>query len=259
MIAPNKTLSSTTPWLACRKPNPRAALRLFCFPYAGGGAATFHGWSSRLPEFVEVCPVQLPGRGGRLNESPYTRFENLVPALVNGLFPYFDKPFAFFGHSMGAILAFEISRQLRRENRMQPVQLFVSGSRAPQLPDDRPPMYDLSEPDLLEELRLLNGTPRELLEDPDSMQFMLPLLRADFELIDTYAYMPEAPLDVPISAFSGLQDGEVTREDAEGWRLQTSAAFSLSMLDGDHFFLHTGQSTLLQLIAHKLSQRVIAV
>src|SRR5262249_18500077 len=210
-------IASTTPWLACRKPNSRAALPLFCFPYAGGAAVIYHGWSNLLPEFVEVCPVQLPGRSARHNEPPYTRFEKLVPAVINGLFPYFDKPFAFFGHSMGAVLGFEVARQLRREDRVQPVQLFVSGSRAPQVPDDRPPIYDLSEPDLLEELRLLNGTPRELLEDADVIQFMLPLLRADFELIETYAYTPDAPLDVPISAFSGLQDEEVAREDVESW------------------------------------------
>jgi medium-chain acyl-[acyl-carrier-protein] hydrolase len=157
---------------------------------------------------------------------------------------------------MGAILAFEVARQLRREFRVQPARLFVSGCRAPQIPDREPPIYNLSEPKLLEELRRLNGTPRELLEDPDSMQFMLPLLRADFELIETYAYTPEPSLDVPIRAFSGLQDAEITRADVEGWREQTTAAFSLSMLSGDHFFLQTAQSTLLQLLAHRLSQRI---
>jgi len=141
---------------------------------------------------------------------------------------------------------------LRREHGPGPVHLFVSGRRAPQVPDPDPPTYNLPEPEFLEELRRLNGTPKAVFEHPELMQLMIPILRADFELVQTYMYLPEPPLDCPISAFGGLQDEDVTREHLEAWRDQTTASFSLQMFPGDHFFLHTAQAFLLQTIACKL-------
>jgi medium-chain acyl-[acyl-carrier-protein] hydrolase len=246
------TATAFDSWIACRKPNPQARLRLFCFPYAGTGASIFRTWSDGLPADVEVCPVQFPGRGTRLMETPFTQLVPLVQALAQALVPLLDKPFAFFGHSLGALVGFELARQLRRQSGVQPVRLFVSADRAPQVPHQDRPIHALPEGEFLFELRRLNGIPGKVLEDVELMQIMLPVLRADLALYETYVYSPEPPLNYPISTFGGLQDHRVSRGDLEAWRDQTSDSFSLRMFPGDHFFWHTTQPLLLQVLSQEL-------
>ena len=249
----NTTTSSRITPFTIYKANPRAGLRLFCFPYAGGSAALYRTWPAELPDTIEVCMAELPGRGSRLNEPPFTRLESIVDFLANAIKPYLDKPFAFFGHSMGAMISFELACRLREKVVAKPAHLFVSGRRAPQMPDTNPFTYNLPTSKLLEELRRLNGTPIEVLENPELMHLMLPLLRADFEVVETYVYSPGPALDCPITAFGGLQDQEVSREEVEAWREQTIASFSLRMLPGGHFFLHTARQLLLQMLSKELS------
>ncbi len=241
-------------WIAFRRPNPQARLRLFCFPYAGTGAAMFRSWPDRLPAYVEVCPVQFPGRGTRLMETPFTRLLPLVEALGQALVPLLEKPFAFFGHSLGALVGFELARQLRRQSGVQPVRLFVSAARAPQLPPRHRPIHALPEAQFLEELRRLNGTPGEVLEHAELMQVMFPILRADFAVYETYAYSSEPPLPCCISSFGGLQDQRVSRDDLDAWREQTSASISMRMFPGDHFFLNTAQPLLLRALSQELPE-----
>jgi medium-chain acyl-[acyl-carrier-protein] hydrolase len=224
-------------WISFRKPDPKAQLRLFCFPYAGAGALIFRKWADGLPREVELCPIQLPGRGTRLTEPPFTMLSCLVEALARVLVPLLDKPFAFFGHSLGALIGFELARQIRRQHGVHPVRLFASAGRAPQIPHRTPPIHNLANEEFLAELRRLNGTPRELLDHEELMEVMLPILRADFALYETYLYSNEPPLNCPISAFGGVQDRRVSASDLEAWRSQTSASFSLRMFPGDHFFL----------------------
>jgi medium-chain acyl-[acyl-carrier-protein] hydrolase len=243
-------------WFLCRKAGAQAIMRLFCFPYAGGSASIFRQWPESLPDTVEVCAVQLPGRGSRLLEPPMTAMPQLIQALAQALLPHLDKPFAFFGHSMGTTISLELARYLRAEFRVEPVHLFVSGSRAPQVRKTEPPNYDLPEAEFLEVLRRLDGTPTEILEHPELMQLMLPVLRADFQLVQTYAYTAAAPLDCPITAYGGLQDKEVDRKRLQAWRSQTTAQFSLNMIPGDHFFIHTSQPILLASLAQELNQIV---
>ncbi|HEY0385456.1 MAG TPA: thioesterase domain-containing protein, partial [Pyrinomonadaceae bacterium] len=175
---------------------------------------------------------------------------------AHALAPFLDKPFAFFGHSMGATLAFEVARLLRDEKRQMPVHLFVSARHAPQLPDPEPPIYDLPEAELKEELRNLNGTPPEVLEHPELMELMLPLFRADCRVSETHTYRPGSPLDCSITAYGGLQDQHVRREHLEPWREHTTGAFTLRMLAGDHFFIHTSHTLLLRTLSRDLYQIV---
>jgi medium-chain acyl-[acyl-carrier-protein] hydrolase len=246
------TATAFDSWIACRKPNPQARLRLFCFPYAGTGASIFRTWSDGLPADVEVCPVQFPGRGTRLMETPFTQLSPLVQALAQTLVPLLDKPFAFFGHSLGALVGFELARLLRRQSGVQPVRLFVSADRAPQIPHRNRPIHALPEGEFLVELRRLNGIPGKVLEDVELMQIMLPVLRADFAVYETYVYSTEPSLHCPISTFGGLQDHRVNRGDLEAWRDQTTASYSLRMFPGDHFFLNTTQPLLLQALSQEL-------
>lgn len=247
-----KTPSTLNRWVTCPKPNPQATLRLFCFHYAGGGAAIFRTWSDSLPQSVEVCAIELPGRGTWLMQRPFTRLEPLVPTLASALLPYLDKPFAFFGHSMGGLVSFELTRLLRRDYGLSPVHLFVSGRRAPQVPDPDPPIHALPNPEFLQELRRFNGTPEAVLENAELMQLLLPTLRADFAVLETYVYTPEPPLECPITTFGGLSDRVASRDELEAWRDQTSAAFSVQMFPGDHFFVHSAQPLLLQALSREL-------
>lgn len=251
------TLASTTnPWIQCLRPNPQARLRLFCFPYAGGGAWNFRAWADNLPHPLEVCAITLPGRGHRFQEQAFTQMSPLVQAIASAMGSYLDQPFAFFGHSMGGLVSFELARFLRRGTQHHPVHLFVSGRRAPQLPATDQPIHALPDPEFLQALRRLNGTPKAVLENAELMRLMLPTLRADFTIFETYTYTPEPPLRLPISTFGGLQDAEVSIEALEAWREQTSNKFSLQMLPGDHFFLHTSQVPLVQLISQELHQLI---
>jgi medium-chain acyl-[acyl-carrier-protein] hydrolase len=183
-------------------------------------------------------------------ERPFTRLSPLVEALAQALAPLLDRPFAFFGHSLGALVSFELARQIRRQYGVHPVRLFVSAGRAPQIPHRVPPIHTLPDKEFLVELRRLNGTPSELLDHEELMDIMLPLLRADFALYETYVYLTEPPLSCPISAFGGLQDHRVSKSDLEAWRAQTSGSFSLRMFPGDHFFLK--QPLLLQALSREL-------
>jgi medium-chain acyl-[acyl-carrier-protein] hydrolase len=247
-----KTKATSTPWLILAKPNPVASRRLFCVPYAGGSPLVFSDWPLDLPPDVEVGLIQLPGRGMRLSQPPFTKVEPLVESLVQALHPFLDKPFAFYGHSMGGLICFELSRALRLKFNLEPEVLFVSGRQAPPLRDRTAATYDLPERQFINELGHLNGTPPEVLEQPELMKLLVPLLRADFELCQTYVYQPGPPLACALSVFGGVDDSEVNQEELEGWREFTTGPFSLRMLPGDHFFIRTARTQLLRLISQDL-------
>ncbi|MGB3637974.1 MAG: thioesterase II family protein [Rivularia sp. (in: cyanobacteria)] len=231
-------------WIFRTKPFSQASLRLFCFPYAGASSRIFRKWARSLPANIELCPVELPGRGTQIKSPSFTSIEALVRAIAPMLLPYLDKPFAFFGHSMGGLLSFELARYLRKQYDKKPVGLFVSASRAPQIPSSKPPIHTLSEIEFKQELSRLNGTPASVLQNTELMQLLIPILRADFAVLETYVYTQEPPLECPIVAFGGLEDREVTLAELEGWRSQTQSSFKLQLFPGDHFFIHSAQSLL---------------
>ena len=251
----DKVREKTPRWLVGFKEKPETLVRLFCFPYAGGSAATFRAWPDAFPSHIQVLPVQLPGRGERLAEPGFKQLPDMIQTLGPALLPHFNKPFVFFGHSMGGLISLELTRWLRRTGNPMPVQLFISGRRAPQLPSEELPSFDLPEPEFIERLRELNGTPPEVLDHPELMQLMIPLLRADFSVCETYQYHAEPPLNCPITVFGGLGDVEVPREKLDPWREHTTASFSLHMLPGNHFFLHTAQRDVIRLIMEKLARQ----
>ena len=239
---------TTNPWITNLRLNSSASLRLFCLPYAGGNSYIFRSWLDHLPKTIEICPIELPGRGFQLKSAPYRQIEPLVKAIATAIRPYLDKPFAFFGHSMGGLVSFELARFIRREYNLEPVHLFISGRRAPQIKDSKSPIHHLPKAEFIQELRQLNGTPEAVLKNDELMGLLIPILRADFAVLENYNYTPEAPLNCPISVFGGLQDREVELEQLEAWREQTVGSFTLKMLSGDHFFIHSSQSLLPELI-----------
>ena len=230
-------------------------MRLLGFPYAGGGVAIFRNWPEQLPHNVELQVLEMPGREARLQEPGFVHVEPLIQAIAGAIKPFLSQPFAFFGHSMGGLVNFELARLLRREHSIEPRALFVSGRRAPQLEvEDR--TYDLPEPEFIEDLRRKGGTPEQVLTHNELLQLVLPTLRADFQLCQTYEYQSGPPLSCPITAFGGLNDQFVSREDLEGWREQTTGPVQVRMFPGDHFFLHSSQALLLQTLSRDLAQLI---
>lgn len=250
------TTAATHRWIAYRKPRPHPRLRLFCFPYAGGGASVYRTWQAALPPEIEVCPVQPPGRENRLSEERFRRVGPLKDAICAALEPLLDLPFAFFGHSLGAVVGYETALKLRDEAGKSPLHLLVSARRAPRLPADDEPTYDLPDGEFRAKLEELEGTPKEVLEHPELMQLVEPLLRADFELNDTYEPSEKPPLGCPLTAFGGLEDPDVSREQLEPWREVTRGPFRLRMFAGGHFFLHDQQQALIAAVAQELMPRL---
>ena len=246
------TAASPDSWIIRSRPNSIAGFRLYCFPYAGGGASAYTTWPNDLTTEVEVCSVQIPGRESRLSEAPFTRLSLLVMALAEALSPQLKKPFAFFGHSMGALVCFELARELRRCKRPMPDHLFISGHRAPHLPDPSHPIHTLPEKELVQELDQLHGTPEVILQHTELMQLILPVLRSDLEMCETYVYTCQPPLECPISVYGGLQDPRVSREELVAWHTQTSGAFRIQMFPGDHFFIHNCRRSLLRAVLQQL-------
>jgi medium-chain acyl-[acyl-carrier-protein] hydrolase len=204
---------------------------------------------------VEVCSVQPPGREHRLREDPYTDFVSYVESLTDALEQWTDLPSVFFGHSLGALTSFECARRLRGRGAAGPRVLFVSGCRAPQTPMREARVHDLPDDLFLGELRRLNGTPQEALEHPELMALLLPVVRADFTVYESYEYRPDEPLECPIHAFGGDRDEREKEADLAGWREQTRSPFSARLFPGDHFFLHAAQPALVQAITRELEGR----
>jgi acyl transferase domain-containing protein/surfactin synthase thioesterase subunit/acyl carrier protein len=241
-------------WMVRFQPRSSAKFRLFCFAYAGAGASIFRSWAEELPPDIEVCAIQLPGREDRLGETPFTRITPLMQALVPILQPHLEIPFAFFGHSIGALVAFETVRALRQQGRPIPAHLWVSASRAPQLPDLNLPIHRLPEPQFIEALRQFKGTPVGILENADLMKLLSPTIRADLAIAENYIYSAQDKLPCPITAFGGHEDSFVPPEALAGWQDQTLGSFQLQLFPSDHFFLHQDRAAVLAAIARELAQ-----
>ena len=224
-------------WIAHHVAKPKARLRLFAFPYGGGGASIFREWSKALPDEIEVCPVQLPGREDRSREKPFTKMSSLIHELATALCSFADLPFAFFGHSMGALIAFELARQLG-SIRERLSHVFVSSCRAPHTFTGSLGRHLLSDPQLVDEMRRL-GTPEQLLQNTELLTYVLPVMRADFELVDTYSYTPGLPLHCGLSAYGAAADVEVSTNDLMSWSQYTEARFHVRIFQGNHFYLKT--------------------
>src|ERR1022692_2465163 len=220
------------------------ALRLFCFPHAGGGGAAYRAWAESLPRSVAVVPMRTPRRN---------TMAELVAALCDSIEAHLDEPFAFFGHSMGAVVALELARLLRRRNQPAPRMLVASGARAPQFRRGHVPPPEPSEAQFVEALRRLEGTPREVLDNPNLMQLILPALREDAAIYRNYIYAEEPPLDCPIRAYGGAEDPNVRREHLEGWAVETTAVFAVRVFPGGHFYLRTYRQEFLAALARDLT------
>jgi surfactin synthase thioesterase subunit len=249
----------TGAWVVRPKPSPLARLRLFCFPWAGVGAAVYRSWPAALSADVEVCAVRPPGRESRFREPPYTDLLQLAEAAAEGIRPYLTVPFALFGHSLGASVAFEITRYLHRTADALPVHLFVSGRRPPRLPSRDADMHALPDDEFVAEIcRRYGGIPDQVLHDRELLALLLPCLRADITAVETYGYSAGEPLACPMSVFGGTEDPRVPLDELEGWRQETTGPFTVELLPGDHFFVESARPRLLRALSIALAPAVPA-
>lgn len=227
-------------------------LRLFTFPYAGGGAAIYRSWASALPSGVELVPVQPPGRENRLTEKPFERLEPLVDYLLEGIGPLLDLPCAFFGYSLGAVVAYELAARLGARG-LGPELVVMAARQAPHLPPRRQPIHHLPREEFVAELMKLEGTPAEVLAHPELLELMLPLLRADFALVEGVAVARRAPLRCRLVAWGGEDDHLVPPEDVEAWRGYGGEPFESRIFPGGHFFVNTHRDPLLAALRQVLA------
>lgn len=217
---------------------PNARVRLICFPHAGAGSTTYRRWTAVLPDSIDIIAMRLPGREDRINEPCMDRIEDVLPAFADALNAWNDKPMAFFGHSMGAVLAFELCRHLRRQQRPLPFHLFVSGYQAPQLQIRSEPIHGLSDADFLKALQeQFQGIPPQLLQMPEILEVFTPILRADITLLERYRCSQEPPLPCPLTAMGGEQDPWTTTTYLQPWGALASGRFAMRIYPGDHFYL----------------------
>ncbi|WP_394833373.1 alpha/beta fold hydrolase [Pendulispora rubella] len=235
------------PWIIRRKPIASPRLRLFCFPYAGAGSLVFHLWPDEMDADIEVCAVQLPGRENRLREPPVGDLSRLTRQLVDALAPYSREEFALFGHSFGALVAFELTRELHRCGLRLPRALFVSGRESPSSTNPYPPMGGLEGRAFVDEVvRRYGAIPRAILDEPALLELLIPTLRADLSIIEGYTYRRADPLPVPLCVFGGTEDRAVRRVELEAWRRETRSSFALKMFPGGHFFINEVRSQVLR-------------
>jgi medium-chain acyl-[acyl-carrier-protein] hydrolase len=228
-------------------------MRLFCFPYAGAGASVYQPWKTMLPQGVELCAIQMPGREVRISERPITEWPSLIRQLESAILPWLDCPFAFFGHSLGALVAFELAGALRRRGHAEPLHLFVSGRAAPHLVGQEP-IHALPEPEFVQAVARMNGTPQEVLQSKELMSLLIPLLRADFTLSETYRHQGDPSLTTSMSAYGGRDDLDAPPDKVAAWRQHTHGAFRHVTLPGGHFFVNQSRTELLAEVNGELHQ-----
>jgi medium-chain acyl-[acyl-carrier-protein] hydrolase len=227
-------------------------LELLCFPYAGGSALTFRGWPEHLPEGVALEAWEPAGHGRRMREAPHRCIDAYAREVADAIEARQEHGFALFGHSLGGLVAFEVARELRRRGAVAPRAILIAATSAPQeIRADRL-RHRLPDDELLDELRSFNGTPTAVLEDEELLRLFLPVLRADFEAVETYRYVREEPLACPILVFGGLRDRVMAPETLEGWKEQTCSDFSLEWVPGDHFFPSSNRAVFLWLLCRRL-------
>ncbi|HZM78509.1 MAG TPA: alpha/beta fold hydrolase, partial [Candidatus Limnocylindrales bacterium] len=227
---------NSSAWIRISAPRPRARVRLFCLPHAGGGASSYTAWTRALPEHIEVCAAQLPGRETRIEEPAVTDIHAMARTLAEVITAHVDLPFAIFGHSLGAAIAYEVAQELRRRGGPQPLRLFASGARAPHLPLSGPRLADLPTDELIAGLAAIGGIPVELLDRREYLDLIAPSLRSDLVIAENHQTAIGEPLPYPITALTGEDDAHVPLDHVREWERHTSAGFKALVFPGGHFF-----------------------
>jgi medium-chain acyl-[acyl-carrier-protein] hydrolase len=240
----------------CKLPRSSAQLRLFCFPFGGGGASMYHDWSRVMGDKIEVCALQLPGRETRYGEPMGKNIEDVVQSIVAALQDYQDLPYAFFGYSLGSLLAFEVSRELRRQNLQVPLHLYIAALGAPHLPPPHPPISYLDNEAFVKKVEYYYQPQGEAWENRELREFLLPVLRGDIALYESYSYQESGPLTCPIDVFAGDSDRATPEESTRYWSTQSEGETVHHLFPGGHFFIDGSLDEIRNLVLDSLNQRL---
>ena len=239
----------SSPWIVRRAPRDNASLRLFCFPHAGAGSVIFKDWYADFGPNVDVCAIEPPGRLARRRDPMIRSLPEFVAALEPELEPYLDVPFVLFGYSLGAAMAFESARALRRRRNLEPKHLIVAAARAPQLPRRLTAISQEPEPAFVRELERRYGPIEPVIKsDPEMLTLITEIMRVDLCMLENYQYQAEPSFDCPVLAIGGTEDASLAPGELEGWSAHTSNAFRAQRLPGGHFFLRTAGKELRDLV-----------
>jgi medium-chain acyl-[acyl-carrier-protein] hydrolase len=248
------TTNQFNTWITCPKPQNKAKLRLFCLPFAGGGASLYRPWTTALAPDIEVCPIQLPARENRYSEKPITDAYQLAETIATQIIPFTDRPYAIFGHSMGALLAYEVARVLEIQKIRPPEVLFLSAHRAPHMPRKRDLLHSLPDAQFIQSLKQYGGFPEEILNNQEFIDFVLPTMRSDMTLCDLYAFKNEdSQLHTPIEIFAGAGDPEAGPDEMKAWADYSQSGSNLKVFEGGHFFLRSHAKEVLDHISRSIN------
>ncbi|MFI0908657.1 thioesterase II family protein [Streptomyces sioyaensis] len=247
------SLCPSSAWVTVPVARPSARIRMFCLPHGGGGASAYQPWAAQLPEFIEVCPVQLPGRESRLDEPPVRDRDALVDLLLSELIESADRPYALFGHSMGALLGYELAEKATEFGLPEPLHLFASGYRSPTTPRRGPVISTLPDEEFINELIHYGGIPDELLRNREYLKLVLPAFRSDFAVTESFGTASPKALRLPVAVFGGAADEYVTGQELHAWREVTTGTCTIRTLPGGHFYLREAASAVLTHIADELA------
>ncbi|MAD41415.1 MAG: hypothetical protein CL623_03385, partial [Arcobacter sp.] len=251
--------NTNTPWISCYEARENAKIRLICIPHGGGGPHTYKEWAEKLADFIEVYALCFPGRGSRREEDAICNMPELRDQISNVIAQISDKPYVMFGHSVGALVAYEVAKEIEKQGIMPPLRLILSAHKTPQHSKETEPMYTLSDEDLMNKILELGLLPEDVLENKELLDFILPPLRADFELSETYEYEKSNALNIPITATFGKTDPLLNEQDIQKWKKYTNSEYKIKEYDGDHFYTLSKQDILFDDIVKDLEQDLKAL
>jgi surfactin synthase thioesterase subunit len=227
-------------------------IKLICFPFAGGSSYSYQRFEKYLPNNIKIVNAELPGRGRRMDEPLEKDIRKMAADVFHAIKPFLNSPYAIYGHSMGALLGYLVAQLIYNEGFPLPIGLFVSGRGGPSLIERKERRYDLPQPEFFSVLKELGGCPEEILADEVMMEFFEPIIRADFEAVETFKYQPENPLHLPVEAMIGRSE-DITEHEARLWEKETTGTFNLTYFEGDHFFIYQHEHEIINMIIKKLN------